>query len=523
MPTSESEPEPEPGSEPQPEPPPLPASLAERYTLERQLAMGGSAEVWQGVDRVLERPVAVKVLHRHLLTDETTRARLTQEARAAAALSDPGIVAIYDVAVDPDAAAIILELIEGESLAQRLQRERILPPRAAARIGAEVAEALDHAHQRGVIHRDVKAANVLIGKDGEVKLVDFGIARILADEATHLTAEGTVTGTLRYMAPEQLRGEDVGPAADIYATGILLAEMLTGEAPFEATTPVELLEAQQTPPMAFGDAPPELAAIVRKALDPEPDRRHASAGALATDLRSWLEADAAPAVAGAPDDVTQAAVVVPVVAASAAPGDVPSAPDPVPVPEPIPASDPMPLAPDPMPAAAAHAVSGEDDHARAASDDDRQVATWTVIGIAIAIAAVLFVLTRGDLGLFGSGSAASPSPVTTPSVTAVPTTAPTPTPVPAPLTLEAAFAQFRQTVEAGQQNGQIEEGAAEELMDRAERFLEDDLNGGDINKASRELHRAIDELEHDGEISAELAASLRQMADELEAAARRQS
>ena len=387
---------------PEIEPPPLPASLADRYTLERQLAMGGSAEVWQGVDRVLERPVAVKVLHRHLLTDETTRARLTQEARAAAALSYPGIVAIYDVAVDRDAAAIILELIDGESLAQRMQRERILPPRAAARIGAEVAEALDHAHERGVVHRDVKAANVLIGNDGEANLVDFGIARILADEATHLTAEGTVTGTLRYMAPEQLRGEDVGPAADIYATGILLAEMLTGEAPFQATTPVELLEAQQTPPMAFGDAPPALAAIVRQALDPEPTRRHASAGALAVELRTWLESDAAPAAAGTPDDVTQAAVVVPVAAASALPSDVPSAPDPVPAPEPIPASDPVPLAPDPIPAAPAPVAVGEDDHAQAASDD-QQVATWTVIGLAVAIAAVLFVLTRGDLGLLGVG------------------------------------------------------------------------------------------------------------------------
>ncbi len=503
-------PKPEPEAETQP--PPLPASLADRYTLERQLAMGGSAEVWQGVDRVLERPVAVKVLHRHLLTDETTRARLTQEARAAAALSYPGIVAIYDVAVDRDAAAIILELIDGESLAQRMQRERILPPRAAARIGAEVAEALDHAHERGVVHRDVKAANVLIGNDGEAKLVDFGIARILADEATHLTAEGTVTGTLRYMAPEQLRGEDVGPAADIYATGILLAEMLTGDAPFQSTTPVELLEAQQTPPMAFGDAPPALAAIVRMALDPEPDRRQSSAGALANELRTWIESDAAPAIAGASDDVTQAAVVVPLAAASVPPSDVGSAPDPV------------PLAPAPVPAAPAPVVGGEDDHAQAASDD-QQVATWTVIGLAVAIAAMLFVLTRGDLGLLGVEAAASPSQVTapSPSVTPVPTPAPTPTPVPAPMTLEAAFEQFRETVDAGQQSGQIEEGAAEELIEHADRFLEDDLSGGDINKAARDLRRAIDELEREGEITSELAASLRQMADELEAAARRQS
>jgi eukaryotic-like serine/threonine-protein kinase len=485
-----------------PEPPPLPASLAERYTLERRLAMGGSAEVWHGVDRVLDRPVAVKVLHRHLLTDETTRARLTQEARAAAALSHPGIVAIYDVAVDPEAAAIILELIGGESLAHRLQREQILPPRAAARIGAEVAEALEHAHERGVVHRDVKAANVLIGKDGEAKLVDFGIARILADEATHLTAEGTVTGTLRYMAPEQLRGEEVGPATDVYATGVLLAEMLTGEPPYAGTTPVELAEAQQTPPMAFGDSPPALAAIVRQALDPDPAGRQATAGRLATDLETWLESDASPAAPSAPDEVTQAALVVPALAGSPPPSVVPPPPDPIPV------------------------APGEFDHARAASDDDRQVGTWAVIGLAVAIAAVLFVLTRGDLGLVGSGSGSSPTPVTTasPSLTPEPTPIPTPTPVPTPITLDAAFESFSQAVAAGQQIGQIEEGAAEELIDLASRFVEDDdLGGGDINRASRDLQRAIDEFEADGEITSELAASLRQIADELEAAARRES
>ena len=377
---------------PKPEPPPLPDALADRYTLERQLAMGGSAEVWQGVDRSLERPVAVKVLHRHLLTDETTRARLTQEARAVAALSHPGIVAIYDVAVDRDSAAIVLEMIDGETLAQRLQRERILPPRAAARIGAEVAEALDHAHERGVIHRDVKAANVLIGKDGEAKLVDFGISRILADEATHLTAEGTVTGTLRYMAPEQLRGEEVGPATDVYATGVLLAEMLTGEPPYQGTTPVELAEAQQTPPMVIGDSPAPLAAIVRQAIDPEPTQRHATAGALATELRAWLESDAAPAVPGAADDVTQAAVVVPVAAASPPPSEIP------------PASDPIPAAP--------------------ASDDDRQVARWAAVGLVVAIAAILFALAWGEFGLPGVGSVPSPSPMTTPS----PSLTPVPTP-----------------------------------------------------------------------------------------------
>jgi serine/threonine protein kinase len=502
-PTSEPEPEPGTESEPKPEPPPLPDSLADRYTLERMLAMGGSAEVWQGVDRSLERPVAVKVLHRHLLTDETTRARLTQEARAVAALSHPGIVAIYDVAVDRDSAAIVFEMIDGETLAQRLQRERILPPRAAARIGAEVAEALDHAHERGVVHRDVKAANVLIGKDGEANLVDFGISRILADEATQLTAEGTVTGTLRYMAPEQLRGEEVGPATDVYATGILLAEMLTGEPPFEATTPLEMAEAQQSPPMALGDSPPALAAIVRKTLHPEPTGRHESAGALAADLRTWLESDAVPPVSSAPEELTQPAVVIPTAAAATAGAVVPV----------------VAAALDPSRADSEQSGPARDG-VPSASEDDRRFGRWAALGLIAAIAVVLFVLTRGPLDpSVGSTPSPSPSSVVTPSPDPTPTASPTP--VPTPLSLEAAVDRFQQAVEDGRQNGSIEDDAAEELIDGADTFLEDDPSTGDINRAVRDLQRAIDEFEADGEItSAEFADSLRQMVDDLEAAAR---
>ena len=240
---------------PEPEPPRLPGSLAERYVLEQPLASGGSAEVWRGRDTLLERPVAVKVLHRHLLADPTTRARLIQEARAAASLSHPGIVAVYDVAIDEEAsAAVILELVEGESLADRLKREGALPPRAAVRIAAEVAEALAHAHERGVVHRDVKAANVLLGLDGEARLADFGIARLLEDEAQRLTDTGTIAGTLRYLAPEQLRGEPAGPPADVYAVGVLLTEMVSGQPPYQVSSPVALAEAQRTPPMMIEGA-----------------------------------------------------------------------------------------------------------------------------------------------------------------------------------------------------------------------------------------------------------------------------
>ena len=467
--------------------------------------MGGSAEVWRGTDQVLQRSVAVKVLHRHLLDDDTTRARLTQEAQAAAALSHPGIVAIYDVAVDADAAAIVFELVEGESLGERLRRERILPPRAAARIGAEVAEALEHAHERGVIHRDVKAGNVLLGPDGEARLVDFGIARLLADENTHLTAPGTITGTLRSMAPEQLRGEDVGPATDIYATGVLLTEMLTGDPPYQVNTPVELLEAQQAPPLVIGDAPPALGEIVRRALAPDPPDRQLSAGQLATELRSWLESDASPAEASTPDDRTEPAVAIPAFLAAKA-----IAPEP-----PTPAaeqSEPIQAAAAPVPPATS-----------AASSRRRRPGVAAALGLAVLIAAALFAMAQSPPGTAGleSEPPASVSPSVAP--TPIPSPTPAPTPLPAPVSLDAALEQFGQMVAAGQQNGSIDGDAAEELLEQADKFRDEDLSGGDINKASRDLNRAINELEAEGQIaSAETADALRQQAAEIEAAARRE-
>src|SRR4249919_463061 len=146
------------------DPPPLPARLAERYVLEERLADGGSAEVWLARDLVLDRAVAIKVLHRHLLSDPTMRARLEQEARAAAGLSHPGIVTVHDVDVDETAAAVVLEFVDGETLADRLLRDGPMPPAEAVRIATELAEALAHTHERGVVHRDVKPANVLIAR-----------------------------------------------------------------------------------------------------------------------------------------------------------------------------------------------------------------------------------------------------------------------------------------------------------------------------------------------------------------------
>lgn len=491
-----------PGSKPKP--PRLPDSLAERYQLEERLAHGGSAEVWRARDKVLDRPVAVKVLHRHLLDDPTTRARLIQEARAAASLSHPGIVAVYDVAVDEEAsAAVILELVEGESLAERIKREGGLPPRAAARIAAEVAEALAHAHERGVVHRDVKAANVLLGPDGEARLADFGIARLLEDEAQRLTDTGTIAGTLRYLAPEQLRGEPAGTPADVYAVGVLLTEMLSGHPPYQVDSPVALAEAQRTPPLAIEGAPPSLSAIVRPTLDPDPERRPSSAAALAADLRTWLETDAAPA---APDTASDAPTLpaiplpgVPVVAV--VPPDQPPTPPP-----------PPPVEPTPSGASA-----------RRPRDTRRPGDLSQLIAAAIATAALLVVLFL-LLAAVTVPNQPGPKPSPSASPEASPSPTASPSPAPAPLSFSEAVEAFRDLVNSGEEDGLIDEEAAEELNDRVDDVAHEVEDGspGQVNKAIRDLRRVIDDFAREGRIgSAELADRLREAVNAIESAASR--
>ncbi|HUG95760.1 MAG TPA: serine/threonine-protein kinase [Pleomorphomonadaceae bacterium] len=482
---------------PEPEPPRLPESLAERYVLEQRLASGGSAEVWRGRDTVLDRPVAVKVLHRHLLADPTTQARLIQEARAAASLSHPGIVAVYDVAIDEAAsAAVILELVEGESLADRIKREGALPPRAAVRIAAEVAEALAHAHERGVVHRDVKAANVLLGVNGEARLADFGIARLLEDEAQRLTDIGTIAGTLRYLAPEQLRGESAGPPADVYAVGVLLTEMVSGQPPYQVSSPVALADAQRTPPLAIEGAPPSLSNIVRPTLDPDPERRPSSAGALAAQLRSWLETDAAPgALDSAPDAPTLAAIPVPLLTAVPPVPSVPPVPPALTGAPPTPSERPRAQRLSPVPAA-------------------------VIAGIVMFVALVLLLAAVTEPRELVSSPSPSPSASPTPS----PSASPTPTPAPAPLTFSEAMEAFKDLVDRGEEEGLIEREAAKDLSDFAndiENAVEDGSQG-DVNKAFRDLRRAIDEFGRDGRIADDTAASLQDAVNEIEAAAARE-
>ncbi len=258
--------------------------------------MGGTAEVWRAWDEREHRPVAAKILHAHLLPDDESRSRLTDEARAVAGLAHPGIIRVLDIDPGP-APAVILELVEGEPLSARLQREGPLSTREAASIAAALADALYHAHTRGVVHRDVKPGNVLLGNDGRPRLIDFGIARILGEAAERRTETGMVMGTLRYMAPEQLAGEPVTPRADLYGLGAVLFEMLTGAPPYPAPSPAELIEQQAAGPPALAGTDPVVARLTRACLARNPADRPRHAGLVAAALRAWLAGDPAPAAA----------------------------------------------------------------------------------------------------------------------------------------------------------------------------------------------------------------------------------
>jgi eukaryotic-like serine/threonine-protein kinase len=297
--------------------------ILNRYRLVERVAVGGSAEVWRAHDEQLDRPVAVKRLHPHLLPDAASRRRLVAEARAAARLSHPAIVGIYDVDITGESAAIVMELVDGESLAARIDRDGPLPERDAVRLTAEIAEALYHAHTQGVVHRDVKPGNVLLATDGRIRLVDFGIAHGLAASTERLTLTGTVVGTLRAMAPEQVTGGPITPRTDLYGIGAVMHEALTGRPPYDASTPVALAEAQRAGPPPVTGVDAALAAVIVSCLSYDPAARPLHAGALATALRAWLDGDpsAAAAIALVPgsNEVDTAAVtqVIPVVGAAA--------------------------------------------------------------------------------------------------------------------------------------------------------------------------------------------------------------
>jgi serine/threonine-protein kinase len=264
--------------------------LSGRYRLTERIARGGMGTVWAAEDEVLSRKVAVKVLNEGLASDPRFAERFRREARAAARLTHPNIAGTFDYGEDDDRPYIVMELIAGETLAERLSREGRLSPEETSRIGGAVAQALSYAHAQGIVHRDVKPANVMLTPHDEVKVMDFGIAASIVG-ASGLTATGAVMGTAKYLSPGQARGDRATPASDVYALGVVMYEALAGTSPFERETPLATAMAQireEPPPIRDVNpgVPEELATLVHRCLSKDPSDRPKEAMVLAAALRS---------------------------------------------------------------------------------------------------------------------------------------------------------------------------------------------------------------------------------------------
>ena len=271
--------------------------LGGRYRLIELLGQGGMARIYRGHDNQLDREVAVKLLRPEYGRDPDFGSRFRQEAQSAASLNHQNIVAVHDYGQDEAGPFIVMELVDGEDLATIVKRSGALPPRQAARIVGEAARALQVAHGRGIVHRDVKPGNLLISRDGRVKVTDFGIARAVAE--AQMTLPGTTLGSVHYFSPEQARGEQATAASDIYALGIVLYELLTGRRPWEADSAAAVAMARLAGPVPDPAAvragiPPDLAAIARRAMALEPADRWASATALAAALDAFLAGQPVP-------------------------------------------------------------------------------------------------------------------------------------------------------------------------------------------------------------------------------------
>jgi serine/threonine protein kinase len=437
----------------------------ERYLIERTLGRGGMATVYLAHDRTLDRPVALKVLAEHFAADPAMHDRFLREARLAAKLVHTNVVQVYDVGEDERGTYIVMEYVEGDTLADELRRRGRLPAAEVVSVGIQLCAALEAAHAEQLVHRDIKPQNILRRPDGQVKLADFGIARSL--DGTGHTELGTVLGTAAYLAPEQARGEPVTAAADIYALGIVLYELLTGQPPFSADTLPELLLIREqgaiTPPSELAtDIPAGLEAVVMRCLALAPEYRPASAALLAQELAVSIDepvTEPLPKASG-----LRATEILPANAAT------------------VPLCDAAPTL-----RARLHRVGRRRLVAAAL------VATLLVLALILAVA-------YADSGANPHTAARTTHPATTTPTNTTPTTAGTTTSAtsstsattqPPPATPQQAIANARVAIYQAQTSGQLDPGAANDLNHRL-----DDITQALANNTQDAAHKLADLLHH---------------------------
>ncbi len=288
-------------------------TIGGRYEVGDMLGRGGMAEVRKGTDSRLGRTVAIKRLRTDLASDPTFQARFRREAQSAASLNHPAIVSVYDTGEEMSTDGtevpqpyIVMEYVAGRTLREILREGRKILPERALELTSGVLSALDYSHRAGIVHRDIKPANVMLTPSGDVKVMDFGIARAVADASSTMTQTAAVVGTAQYLSPEQARGETVDSRSDVYSTGCLLYELLTGRPPFVGESPVSVayqhVREQAAPPSSLDpDLPPEIDRIVMQALAKRIEDRYQSAAAMRADIERYLNGQpvVAPALAAA--------------------------------------------------------------------------------------------------------------------------------------------------------------------------------------------------------------------------------